>query len=204
MIQNHVNMLMDYLRDTEQEDKSFNMVTPLMFTTFDVIADLAFGESFHALERKDTHPWIESFLSAIKPGCIMMELMEMPGVLPIFNLLVRPRIMKHMWQGDHVKHKIAARLEKGVGDRPDLMSFVLKNNAEGKGMSQKEILATFNVFMTAGAETTATLLSGAIYFLQKNQGALEKLKAEIRGAFSKDHDIDMIKVSAILPASEQQ
>ncbi|TID15340.1 putative secreted glycosidase [Venturia nashicola] len=197
LLQKYVDQLMGYLRDMEQQDESFDMVAPLNFMTFDVIADLAFGESFHALEKKQTHSWISNFFDRLKPGCLMFEVMEMPGLLTLFNLFIRPMIERMMWKGDYVETKIAERLERGVGERPDLMSFVLKNNDAGKGMNKKEIVATFGIFMVAGSETTGTLLSGAIYLLQKNPRVMEKLKAEIRGTFTGNEEINLTRIGQL-------
>ncbi|RDI80739.1 hypothetical protein Vi05172_g9168 [Venturia inaequalis] len=194
LIRKYMDLLVDYLRDKEQKHESFDLVLPLNYATFDIIADLAFGESFQALEKKATHPWIETFFDRLRSGCIMYELMDMPVISPLIHIFVRPQILKKMRNGDFVKDRIAARIERGVGDRPDLMSFVLKNNAAGKGMSERETIATFDVFMAAGSETTGTLLCGAIYLLQKNPRVMAKLKAEIRGAFDNNQAIDLAKI----------
>ena len=45
------------------------------------------------------------------------------------------------------------------------MSFVLKNNKNGRGMSKIEIVATPNVIIIAGSETTETLLSRVVFLL---------------------------------------
>jgi cytochrome P450 len=115
----------------------------------------------------------------IKPDCILFELLEMPRGMLIMNAFICPLLQKKMKKADYVQEKIEQRVERGMGDRPDLMSFVLKNNDEGKGVSKREIIATFNVITIAGSETTATLLLGAVWLLQKNPRVLEKLKGEV-------------------------
>jgi cytochrome P450 len=74
------------------------------------------------------------------------------------------------------------------------MSYVLRHNDE-KGMSREEIQATFNVLMIAGSETTATLLAGCTYLLQKHPRVRQKLHAEIRSTFLDDKEITMLSVS---------
>ncbi|QDS75182.1 hypothetical protein FKW77_008510 [Venturia effusa] len=197
LIQKYVNLLMIYLREQAQKDEAFDVVSPLNYTTFDVIADLAFGESFHALETRRNHPWIEAFFEMIIPGCVMFELMEFPGCSTLFNIFIRPLIVRRIKTGDYAQDKIAERLERGAGNRPDLMSFVLKNNELGKGLSRREIIGTFNIFMIAGSETTATLLSGAIYLLLRTPRVMELLKKEIRDAFNEDGEIDLIKTGQL-------
>lgn len=48
---------------------------------------------------------------------------------------------------------------------------------------------TSGILILAGSETTATLLSGAVYYLLKNQEWLTKLQQEVRTAFASDTEI---------------
>lgn len=49
----------------------------------------------------------------------------------------------------------------------------------------------------AGAETTATLLSGATYFLLNNPEAMKKLSDEVRQAFQSEDEITFNAVSSL-------
>lgn len=49
----------------------------------------------------------------------------------------------------------------------------------------------------AGSETTASLLSGVIYYLLKNPSVLEKLVKEIRSAFPTEEAITIASVSSL-------
>jgi cytochrome P450 len=197
-MQKYIGLLIDHIRDQAGKGIEFDIVSLLNWTTFDIIGELTFGEPFGALETKHGHPWIDNFFSTMKPVCILFELMEMPGGMFLMNTFIRPILKKKVKMADFVQEKIEKRVERGVGDRPDLMSFVLKNNDEGKGMSKREIITTFNVIIIAGSETTATLLSGAVFLLQKNPRVLQKLKDKVRGTFKDDKEINLLKVSACL------
>jgi cytochrome P450 len=59
-------------------------------------------------------------------------------------------------------------------------------------MSTAEIEGNSSLFIVAGSETTATLLSGATYYLLKNPNVLEKLKAEVRGHFKSEEEINVV------------
>ena len=61
---------------------------------------------------------------------------------------------------------VAKRIESGV-KRPDIMQFVLENNSS-KGMSRGEIEATVNLAMIAGSDTSATALTGLVWYLLHN------------------------------------
>lgn len=71
-------------------------------------------------------------------------------------------------------------------------------------MTREEIISTARVLLIAGSETTATLLSGATYYLLTNPEILGKLQAEIRGTFQAENDITLqsLSNSCLLPYLE--
>ena len=70
------------------------------------------------------------------------------------------------------------------------MTLILVNNGnEGAKLSQAEIDSNAALMLTAGSETTATLLSGATWLLLKNSDVMQKLRDEIRGKFKTYDDI---------------
>lgn len=62
-------------------------------------------------------------------------------------------------------------------------------------MSYEELIGTCRVFLVAGSETTATLLSGAIFYLLKNPDVMDRLRREVREAFPTADDITMRAVN---------
>lgn len=76
------------------------------------------------------------------------------------------------------------------------MQYILEHNGQkGEALTRKEIDSNANVLLTAGSETTATLLSGATFLLLDNPAKLQKLQAEIRGAFARYDDITIDAVN---------
>lgn len=63
-------------------------------------------------------------------------------------------------------------------------------------MTVPEMEANANIFMIAGTETTATALSGLVFYLLKNPAKLAKLQAEIRTSFSGPADFTFEKLQA--------
>jgi cytochrome P450 len=58
-------------------------------------------------------------------------------------------------------------------------------------MSIEELQETCVSLIVAGSETTASLLSGVVYYILKNPRILERLAKEIRTAFSTEDHINM-------------
>lgn len=57
-------------------------------------------------------------------------------------------------------------------------------NSKGPSAPSKEIASHYNSIMMAGTVTTATFLSGTLYYLCHNRLALQRLQDEMRSAFS--------------------
>ena len=64
-------------------------------------------------------------------------------------------------------------------------------------MSRSEIMETSGILIIAGSETTATLLSGATYYLLTNPEAYAKAKAEVRSAFPAPGDITLASTARL-------
>jgi cytochrome P450 len=56
-------------------------------------------------------------------------------------------------------------------------------------MSQDEMKETSASIVMAGSETTAMLLSGAVYYLLKNPAWLRKLQGELEATFKNEANI---------------
>ena len=82
-------------------------------------------------------------------------------------------------------------------DRNDIMSYIIKHNGKEGGMSTEEIQANSYVLIIAGSETTATLLSGCMYFLLTHPEVMKKLVEEIRTSFTAESDITFTSVSGL-------
>jgi cytochrome P450 len=61
-------------------------------------------------------------------------------------------------------------------------------------MSIEELQETCVSLIVAGSETTASLLSGVVYYILKNPRILEQLVKEIRTAFPTEDHINMSSV----------
>lgn len=64
-------------------------------------------------------------------------------------------------------------------------------------MSREEIIGTMGVLIIAGSETSATLLSGAIYYLLKNVEWLKALRDELDAAFGQESEISFKSVNQL-------
>ena len=91
---------------------------------------------------------------------------------------------------------LARRIESGTNGR-DFMTPVLEDNMDSKGLSRHEILSNAWLFVNAGSETTAGILSATIYYLARDQRILSIITAEVRGKFSDECQMNAQSVAEL-------
>lgn len=187
-VQRYVNLLVDRI------DEQISEIAPgqwleldispwFNFTTFDIFGELGFGESFECLQHSRYHPWIVLLFNSVKAAGFVVSTRFYPWVEFILMKCIPPSLKKV--QNDHyqqIVEKVNRRLNWEL-ERPDLMSHVIQQHSGRTGLTADEISATFMVLTTAGSETTATTLCGAVNYLIAHPDKLSKLTTEIRLAF---------------------
>jgi cytochrome P450 len=102
----------------------------IKFLTYDVVADLALGESFDALQSGKYHPWMDSFFTSFK----MLRFAQLGAEYPIFGVFLKimsknPRVakMRNMIFG-FTQGKTERRLDSPT-QRKDFISYVSISNS---------------------------------------------------------------------------
>ncbi|TKA73419.1 hypothetical protein B0A49_03039 [Cryomyces minteri] len=192
LFKNYVNLLAVKLNQILGKDPQakVDVVKYYNFTTFDIMGDLTFGEPLNLLEGSEYNAWVSMIFAGVKASSMMRILRYFP-LLDMFWKLMLPksleekRIQHFQYSTDRVDRRLATST-----DRPDIWTLVMNDQEkEGKGLSVKEMHSNASLFMIAGTETTATLLSGLTYYLLKNPQCMKKLVDELRGAFATDDEI---------------
>lgn len=74
LLQRHVDLLIENLRreSVVEAEVGSRAARPLRlqswynYTTFDILGDLVFGESFHCLENPEHRPWIAAVIGSVR------------------------------------------------------------------------------------------------------------------------------------------
>ncbi|KAF2841015.1 cytochrome P450 monooxygenase [Patellaria atrata CBS 101060] len=192
IVRGYVDTFVRKLGDMGKRDEEFNMVNWLNFTTFDIIGDLAFGEPFGCLAQGAFHEWVALIYETVKAGAIEQATRRFATAgSPVQNFLlslvpkdIRYRRRQHLLQS---KEKVLRRLEKQT-DHKDFIWYILKQR-EKHDLVDDEIVVNGALFIVAGSETTANLLSGLLARLIWNPDKMEKLTAEIRSSFPSEDEV---------------
>ncbi|KAK3349016.1 cytochrome P450 [Lasiosphaeria hispida] len=197
IIRQYIDLFLKRLRErSDGGKKAVDIGKWYNFTTFDVIGDLAFGESFGCLDTSDYHPWVKSIFQVARAGTIFQMAAHYPLLMKLLLALIPKRLMK---EREHHESLVRAKLQKRMdikGGRPDLIEGLLIK-ADEWGLTLDKLQANSALLIIGGSETTATLLAGVTFLLLRNPTALKRLTEEVRSSFKSEDEIDFASVSAL-------
>lgn len=195
-----VRRLHEKVSTSESGSAVVDMVQWLNFTTFDIVGDLALGESFHCLEESRYHGWVSILFSQFKTAALFVSLrffgLDKPLKLVLPKSLLKKRADHARTANERIHRRLAHGVEGTDVQRNDFMTYVLRYNDE-KGMSVPEIEATFRVLVVAGSETTGTALSGIMGNLLLNPDVMRQATNEIRQSFQHPSEIGAERASVL-------
>lgn len=198
MFLTYIDKLIEKLREgCLKNTGSQNMVQLFNFTTFDVMGDLTFGESLGMLDDSSYHPWVSALVAGFRFGVYLHIVRRLPVLETLLRKCFIPQSLKDRMavHEEFSVQRVNRRLEKDDA-RPDIWGLVLEKEA-AEGLSRKEMYSNANIFMMAGTETTATLLSGLTWHLLATPDKLQKLVHEIRSSLSTEEDITIDRLQAL-------
>ena len=201
ILSSYVDQLVDRLKDVATSGAPTDMVEWYNWTTFDMIGDLAFGESFGGLHDKRYHFLIPLIFESFRMLAFLEAAASYPLVVKLL-LAVTPKRVKEAKknQMEHAEATVRKRLNNGsLHGRGDFMDSILRNRGEKEGLTDSELVANSANLIVAGSETTATLLSGLTFWLLRTPAALKRVTMEVRTAFESEADIVFSNATARLP-----
>ncbi|KAI0973641.1 benzoate 4-monooxygenase cytochrome P450 [Xylaria arbuscula] len=169
----------------------YDIVKGFEMLTFDIIGDLAFGETFGALESAEPHTWISIILGSLKQGALIDVYKRFPTMGKILFFILRTyikRLTKDTLANEEMAIELVERRISRSSARKDFMDYLLNNHDE-KEVSVIQMAAHASDFVIAGSETTATALATITYYLQRTPAVLKKLEDEVLSAFKSYDEI---------------
>ncbi|KAE8137863.1 cytochrome P450 [Aspergillus pseudotamarii] len=155
--------------------KPINVSTLFTWYGYDVMGDLAFGQSFDMLDNSASHWAILMTHRMLKPVEYLMPIW-------FFRLLLSiPGTTKAFWKfneywGQLFKMRMATKQEI-----PDISACLLEP-LKGRAPTSDEsnvLLGDASLIINAGGDTTATTLTTIIYELARRPSEVQKLRAEL-------------------------
>ncbi|KAL1969776.1 hypothetical protein VTN77DRAFT_7285 [Rasamsonia byssochlamydoides] len=210
IIQYYIGLLISKLREHAAAGGNIDLVKWYNYTTLDIIGHLSFGKSFGCLVQSKYHLGVGMVFATIRIIPYLQVLYRMPFLKQLTNLnqlakvatlaryLVPERYLRDAMELPSLGFTATRkRIETGNLEGEDFVSYMLRHNDEKKGMTIDEMGENATVFIIAGSETTATLLSGATFYMLKNPLVYKRVVEEVRSTFNKEEDITMVGVNRL-------
>ncbi|KAL8281676.1 hypothetical protein RB597_009401 [Gaeumannomyces tritici] len=215
ILQHYLDLFVRRLAESaEGGSKPVAMMDWLNYITFDIIGDLALGESFGSLSGDGAYfPWVHNMFKSIR-GNGMRRFWASLGPLAILGRFDPDGSQKaNVDNFAYGSGKARARIALGAdapnktqarttgasqltGPRSDFFAYMMKNmdSEKGGGMTIAEMQLNAVVLIGAGSETTGTTLAVLIFMLsQPRYRALrDAVAAEVRGHFSAEADVTLL------------
>ncbi|OCK85373.1 cytochrome P450 [Lepidopterella palustris CBS 459.81] len=171
----YVDKLLDAVkRESQKNDGVVDMGLYFSFFTFDVMGDLAFGESFHMLEDGKTHDYMKIVQGYAVANALICTI---PWIASIFPWLPKLEAVESLYR--FARKRVIDRLP--FGEKPtDVFSYLLREDRVTKQKyTQKQLDVECVALIIGGSDTTSSSLASISYFLMTHPEKLDKLKAEI-------------------------
>ncbi|KAK2601505.1 hypothetical protein N8I77_010952 [Diaporthe amygdali] len=166
------------------------------YTSLDIISALTFGQSYNCLDSL-SYPEVFGKLGKFVMNRVLLGAATHYHPLILWGLLrwapVEVRNGKMEWHR-HIRNLLDARLAtKEAGH--DFTSYVIRHFDRPTGLKMAEVQATYASFILGGSDTVAITLATATHYLLTSPVVLDKLKLEVRSAFTSEADITIAQVT---------
>ncbi|KAM3082307.1 hypothetical protein ACMFMG_004751 [Clarireedia jacksonii] len=196
ILKKYIQLLVDRVQQHADSGTSMNIVQWLNFTTFDIIGDMTYGESFGCLESSKYHPWVLSVFEGIKSDAFSRACRKYPTIGPLVEKLFGSKKGEENNRLAMEKGKVRMELSTEPNGRRDFVTYMQRPSRDGTpGFSDAEIMSNLPVLVVAGSETTATALSGFFFYLGQTPRVKARVINEIRKAFQDESEIDLISTN---------
>lgn len=171
---------------------------------FDIVSTLIYGKPLGNLQELRTHKNVK----VVQDGLQAFRFCYILWCYPLLNKLTgyalnEEQISTWVNHDKWLHQQTWDRVNRGpTGGKKDFISYVVRirdGEAEDEkaavsgfkktGVMDKELHVDSGLFLTAGSDTTAHVLTWAIYFLCRHPTYLAKVTDEIRGCFASYQDI---------------
>lgn len=165
----YANELIDQI--SSRSGQAMNVSVWFNYYSFDVMGDLAFGNSFDMLKSGSTH----YVMSAVEKGLLAVGLLSpLTWIIPVFAsapIIGADFAELISWCGEQAKRRM--KMEVKV---PDITSWLFDDPKIDRGWLSGDT----RLIVVAGSDTTAAAMTYVFYHLASDPTEVEKLRGELK------------------------
>ena len=134
LIKQYVDLLIENLRresgaGAKGDRKPLRMDSWYNYTTFDIMGELIFGESFHCLENSEYHPWIAAAIGSVRNNSLGIAL-SAAGLIDVVQWIYRLGLFSSLLEMQaHIARMLRKRLAMDK-ERNDLFEGIIKHKED--------------------------------------------------------------------------
>ncbi|KAI0458840.1 cytochrome P450 [Xylaria acuta] len=184
-IEEKVRLAIEKMGEEMKTRKVVDVYKWWMFMTTDIIGQLTFGESFHALEKGKANTYINDIRKA---GLVSSIGSQLTLLLPILYYIPFPGLggslkmisdRMAVYASTQLK-RLRDGIESADGDKPLLFSKLVRGGTvEGETMTDYEVRNDAEAYIVAGSDTTSNTLTFMTWVLCGQPAVKDKLIKEL-------------------------
>ncbi|QKX57679.1 uncharacterized protein TRUGW13939_04797 [Talaromyces rugulosus] len=196
IIQGNVDLLLDQLQKRAQQGLASDLRAWNNYATFDLIGDLAFGDTFGCLKTSEFHEWVKMVLDYFYVATLLQVVHRFRPLNRLLVMMLPASLVEEKEKHTRMAlEKVRTRTSTTV-ERSDFIHYMQKAVELGS-ITNHELENQASILILAGSETTSIALTYAIYFLITHQDTMRKLRAELTRNFQNERDITLITVNQL-------
>ncbi|MCJ1383955.1 hypothetical protein MMC17_007069 [Xylographa soralifera] len=204
IVQECIDLFISKIGVNGSNPKGINMTEWYEMIAFDVLGEMAFGNSFHCIKNEEPHFWQQMTVKHLFFITVVDNLRRYPlvrrlgqAILPSLTVSVRDKHTGYSreqvarYKLIYFKPSVANLTSRmaNTSSRKDILTHVISKVQTGE-ISQEELTAHSSTLVLAGGETVGTFMSAVTFYLCKYSGTLRKLQKEVRDRYQNYEQID--------------
>lgn len=162
------------------------------------MGDLAFNDDLGMLKHGEENKWVQDVFAGIKQSTFIRAVKNMgnTGWWFVDDVIMNlPQAQQGMRETLKFSNSRLAKRMVVEPERPDLWTQIISKGVGDQYLDEAEHQGLAFFFMIAGTETTASALSGILYFLLTHPEYEAKLREEIKAHFTSFDELNFNKLA---------
>lgn len=193
ILQKNVDLFLDQLQSLSLQGSPVDLRLWYNYVTFDMIGDLAFGESFGCLATSTHHEWVSFVLDHFYTSTLLQVVHRFRPLNRLLAAMIPSSLAEKKKKHEEMAlEKVRRRIQRGT-ERPDFVQSLIEARKKGV-ISVDELEQQASILILAGSETTAVALTSATNLLLQNPAVLMELTKELHTNFRDESEIDVLSI----------
>jgi cytochrome P450 len=196
ILQKNIDTFLDNLQHRSAQGLPIDLRLWYNFITFDMLGDLAFGESFGCLATSTYHEWVSFVLDHFYTSTLLQVVHRFRPLNRLFAALIPSSLKEKKQKHEEMAHKkVRQRIDRGT-ERTDFMQPLIEAQEKGT-ISAAELEQQASILILAGSETTSVALTSATYLLLQSPEVMTELTKELYANFRNESDINILAINKL-------